>query len=89
MGKITRKLHSGEFKSRVALEAIRGGLTLSELSSKHSVHQTMIAHWKRQAIEGIATTSSSKQTLEAAASPEDVEKVHAKIGHLLSACAGK
>lgn len=52
MGKITRERYAAEFKSRVALEAIRGELTLAELASKHGVHQTMIAQWKRQAIKG-------------------------------------
>ena len=51
MGKVTRKRYAAEFKSRVALEAIRGELTLAELASKHGVHQTMIAQWKRQAID--------------------------------------
>ncbi|ASC06000.1 hypothetical protein S101468_01762 [Acetobacter pasteurianus subsp. pasteurianus] len=51
MGKVTRKRYAAEFKSRVALEAIRGELTLAELVSKHGVHQTMIAQWKRQAID--------------------------------------
>ena len=45
MGKVTRKRYAAEFKSRVALEAIRGELTLAELASKHGVHQTMIAQW--------------------------------------------
>lgn len=54
MGKVTWKRYPGEFKSRVALEATRGEQTISELASKHGVHQTMIAQWKRQAIEGRA-----------------------------------
>lgn len=83
MGKVTRKRYSGEFKSRVALEAIRGEQTLAELASKHGVHQTMVALWKRQAIEGMAATFYGKQAPEAAASPADVEKLHAKIGQLL------
>ena len=83
MGKVTRKRYSGEFKSRVALEAIRGEQTLAELASKHSVHQTMIAQWKRQAIEGMAATFSGKQAPEATTSPADVEKLHANIGQLL------
>ena len=58
MGKVTRKRYAAEFKSRVALEAIRGELTLAELASKHGVHQTMIAQWKRQAIEGMASLFS-------------------------------
>lgn len=67
MGKGTRKRYSGEFKSRVALEAIRGEQTLSELASKHGVHQTMIAQWKRQAIEGMAAAFSGSDSEKLAA----------------------
>ncbi len=56
MGKVTRKMYGAEFKSRVVLEAIRGELMLAELVTKHGVHQTMIAQWKRQAIEGMTAT---------------------------------
>jgi putative transposase len=47
-----RKTHSDEFKARVAMEAIKGVRTLSELSAVHGVHPTVIAHWKRQLVEG-------------------------------------
>lgn len=42
------KTHAEEFKARVAVEAIKGVRTLSELSATHGVHPTVIAHWKRQ-----------------------------------------
>ncbi len=47
-----RKTHSEAFKARVALEAIKGVRTLSELSAAHSVHPTVIAQWKRLLLEG-------------------------------------
>jgi putative transposase len=47
-----RKTHSEEFKARVAVEAIKGVRTLSELSAAHGVHPTVIAQWKRQLLEG-------------------------------------
>jgi putative transposase len=47
-----RKRHADEFKARVALEAVRGIKTLSELGSPHRVHPTAIAQWKRKPIEG-------------------------------------
>ena len=53
-----QKKHSDEFKARVALEAVRGVRTLSELSSAHGVHPTVIAHWKRQLVDGAATVFS-------------------------------
>lgn len=56
--KTTRRRYSADFKAKVALEAIRGDLTLAELAAKHGVHHTMITAWKRQAVDGTATTFS-------------------------------
>ena len=55
MSKTTRKRYSAEFKAKVALEAIRGELTISQLGAKHGVHQTMINAWKKQAMENLST----------------------------------
>ena len=49
-----RTRHIEEFKAKVALEAIRGVRTLSELSSMHRVHPTVIGQCKRQLVEGAA-----------------------------------
>jgi len=40
MGKRTR--YSAEFKAKVALDAIRGEQTLSELAARHGVHPNLI-----------------------------------------------
>jgi len=50
-----RKRYSAEFKAKVALEALRGELTVSQLATKHDVHHTMIGDWKRQALDGLVT----------------------------------
>lgn len=63
--------------------AIRGDLTLAELAAKHGVHHTMIAAWKRQAIEGMANTFSGAGDAAKAVSESDVEKLRAKIGQLV------
>lgn len=49
-----RKQYSAEFKAKVALEAIRGEKTVSELASQYGVHPTMINNWKRQVLEGVS-----------------------------------
>jgi transposase len=79
----TRKRYGAEFKAKVALEAIRGELTLAELAGRHGVHPTLIAAWKRQAIEGMAGTFSGKAEAVQAASEADIAKLHAKIGQLV------
>lgn len=37
-----RKRYSFDFKAKVALETIRGELTITQLVSEHVVHQTLI-----------------------------------------------
>lgn len=46
-----RKMHSKEFKAKVALEAVKGVHSLSELSSRYKVHPTQIAQWKKQLVQ--------------------------------------
>jgi len=55
-----RKRYSAEFKAKVALEAIRGEMTVAQLAAKHGGHQTMINSWKKQAVEGMAGVFSEK-----------------------------
>lgn len=81
--KKTRKRYSADFKAKVALEAIRGDLTLAELAAKHGIHHTMIATWKRQAVEGMAGTFAGANDAAKAASDAEVENLHAKIGQLV------
>lgn len=42
-----RRNPDAAFKARVALEAVKGERTVSELAAEHGVHPTMIHQWKR------------------------------------------
>jgi transposase len=81
MGK--RKRYSAEFKAKVAIDALRGELTASQLATKHGVHQTMVGEWKRQAMEGLVAVFSAKGKAKEGVREEDMEKLHAKIGQLV------
>ncbi len=78
-----RKRYSAEFKSKVALEAIRGELTVAQLAAKHGVHQTMINAWKKLAVEGMSVVFSGKVEAGEAAREGEIEQLHAKIGQLV------
>ena len=80
--KKTRKRYGAEFKAKVALEAIRGELTMAELALRHGVHPTMIAAWKRQAVEGMSSTFSNPADA-AKAGEVEIDRLHAKIGQLV------
>lgn len=57
-----RRVFSVEFKAKVALEALREELTLSELTSKYDAHPNQIGQWKKQAMENIVEAFSSKRS---------------------------
>jgi transposase len=84
MGKVTRKRHTAEFKARVALEAIKGEHTLAEIGAKYGVHLTLVAGWKKAAIDGMAATFSAKPApAGGGANAAEVSLLHAKIGQLV------
>jgi transposase len=43
-----RKIFSGEFKAKVALEAIRGLKTVNEIAQDFGVHPTHVGLWKKE-----------------------------------------
>jgi len=70
-----RKQYSPQFKAKVALEAVQGAKTISELSSQYEVHPTMINTWKRQLLEAASSLfekgSEASQTNESQQSQID------------------
>lgn len=47
-----RKQHAPEIKTKVALEALKGEQTVSELASRFGVHPMMIHAWRSALLEG-------------------------------------
>ena len=78
-----RKNHSADFKARVAVEAIREELTLSELAKKFGVHATQISTWKRAALDNMSSAFERRGRAPDTPSPADIEKLHSKIGQLV------
>jgi transposase-like protein len=46
-----RRIFSATFKSQVALAAVRGDKTTSELAGKFQVHPSQVMAWKKQLLE--------------------------------------
>ncbi len=43
-----RRAHSDKFKAKIAIEAIKGIKTLSELATEYKIHPNQISTWKKQ-----------------------------------------
>lgn len=52
-----RRQHTAAYKFRVALEAVEGSKTISQLSSEHEVHANLIRAWKQQRSKNVQPPS--------------------------------
>ena len=77
-----RRSFTAEFKARVALDALSGEHTLSELVDKYGVHPNQISKWKKQAKEGIVESFSGKAKKDQQGEEARIKELHAKIGEL-------
>ena len=84
MTKRTRRNHSPDFKSKVALAAVKGDRTIAQLSDQHGVHVSQITTWKEQLQDGAAGVfgATAGATAKPSVSAADIKALHAKIGEL-------
>jgi len=78
----TRKNHPAKLKAKVAIEAIEGQRTISEIAQQYGVHPNLVSSWKRQAIE-LMPELFAPQTAEST-SDADAEKqeLYRQIGQM-------
>lgn len=81
---MTRKRNSfsNEFKLKVAIEALRGDQTITELASKHQVHPNQISQWKRHLLEHGAEVFNGQRGPKRNEKDVDREKMFQQIGEL-------
>nr|WP_319247694.1 IS3 family transposase [uncultured Celeribacter sp.] len=81
MARRPRRNHRPAFKAKVALAALKGDKTMSELATQFDVHPNQIKQWKDQLLDGVTDVFGDKS--KASQEPAiDVKSLHAKIGQL-------
>ena len=79
-----RRRHMAAYKFRVALEALEGSKTISQLSSEHEIHANLIRAWKRQLLEGgpsVFASNGERKQREAGGISQEAE-LYEQIGRL-------
>ena len=82
MSRRPRRNHTAAFKAKVALAALKGEKTLSELAEQFDVHANQITQWKSQLLEGAVGVFGGESKAETTAEAIDLKSLHAKIGQL-------
>ncbi len=77
-----RKQHNAAFKAKVALEAVKGEKTVSQLSSKYGVHLNQIGQWKKHLLEELPVLFSDKRKRAEKDRDELEAELYRQIGQL-------
>jgi len=77
-----RKQHSAELKAKVAIAALKGEHTASELASMYGVHPTQIGMWKKQALDLLTEGFSSRRSSAVRAQEDLTDTLYQQIGQL-------
>lgn len=76
-------MHKPEFKAKVALEAIKGEMTMSEMVKKFDVQAGQITKWKKQLLSNAGDAfGDSDREKDTDNSDQVIQELHAKIGQL-------
>jgi len=77
-----RKTHNAAFKAKVALEAVKGEKTITEIASGYSVHPNQIRQWRAQLLERLPEMFSQRKSQNEKSQDELVAELFRQIGQL-------
>jgi len=79
-----RRKFSGEFKAKVALEAVRGERTINEIAAEYGVHPNQASQWKSQLLENLPEVFSGErdQARQNMVAHKERDELYRQIGQL-------
>jgi len=77
-----RKKYSRQFKFKVALEALRGQVTINEIASQYQVHPNLVRNWKKNLTENGAQVFERKNGRDQKDLKEKETELYEQIGRL-------
>jgi len=77
-----RNSYSAEFKSRMALLAIKGEQSINEIAGANGVHPNQIILWKQELLEGVNEIFNRKRGRKPKDDMNDPDNLLRQIGQL-------
>ncbi len=78
----TRKNYSPALKAKVAIEAIKGQRTITEIAQLFGVHPNLVANWKKLALELLPEMFTPQMTQTRPAVDREKEELYRQIGQM-------
>jgi len=75
-----KKVFTPQQKATVALEAIKGGKTISQIASIYEVHPTQVQQWKKTLQENVSGIFADKRKREGKPEQELLDELYRTIG---------
>lgn len=79
---VNRKNHSVQFKTKVALEAIKQQKTVGEITSQYGIHATQVGNWKKKVLSVIPEAFSEKRKDATKDQQALIDELYKQIGQL-------
>jgi putative transposase len=77
-----REKHSGAFKAKVAVEALKGDRTLNELAGHFEIHPPQVVQWKQRLLAGASDIFTGGVERDAAQEAELRDQLYQQIGQM-------
>lgn len=77
-----RKKNSAELKAKVAIEAVKGLKTISEIASLYEVHPNQVSIWKKEYLDSAVATFSKPNVSDEKEKEQETDQLFKKIGQL-------
>jgi len=74
--------YSAEEKAKIVIEALKGELTLAQITSKYGVHATQVSSWKKQGLESVVQGFKTKLKSDDPGKLELIRNLYEQIGQL-------
>ena len=77
-----RRRISSAIKAEVALEAIRGQMSINEIASKYELHPNQVSAWKKEVLDRLPEILSDKRSKKQEGKNGSEAELYQQIGQL-------